>query len=167
MFYCVCAILYMALFFAAPANAEWQDAEVSLDLDTVLPFDTEVSILGRDPACETSPEECIPGLVELPLFDEFGQKEVNLFDIVKVTATLEVTDAMPRPLQIQIVFGGLGYQTAPRTWTLREAKTYSTSAYFLVGSTGTKTIGARAQVRWQGQAKLIENIILDEVDVEP
>lgn len=145
----------------APASAEWTDP----DLETMLIIDTEVSVLGESPD--------IPGRVELPVFDGVGdqQEQLDLYDIVKIEATLTVTSDMPLPIQIQIVFGGLGYQTAPRTWTLRSDGTYSTSAYFLVSGEGNKTIGAKVWVKWLPTGELPSatetNTVLEQVVVRP
>jgi hypothetical protein len=153
----------ITLFFVAPAIAGW----TAPALDTKLILDTQISVLGP------SSDPAFPGLVELPVFDGSGlqQEQLDLYDIVKIEATLEVTPEMPRPFQIRIVFGGLGYQTAPREWTVRNPGTYSTSAYFLVSGEGTKTIGAKALVKWLPTGKLpsaIEsNTILDSVVVGP
>ena len=155
--------LGITLFLVAPVSAGWTDP----DLDTMLIINTEVSVLGQ------SSDPNFPGLVELPVFDQFGdqQEQLDLFDIVKIEATLTVTSGMPLPMQIQIVFGGLGYQTAPRTWTLRFEGTYSTSAYFLVSDEGNKTIGAKAWVKWLPTGELPSQVdsitILDQVVVGP
>ena len=159
----VCAGL--TLFLAAPAAADWTDAS----LDVILPFDTEVFVLGPDPACAIDSNNCIPGLVELPVFDEFDAQLITpgLYDIVKVQATLTIATDMPLPIQIRVVFGGLGYQTAPRDWMLRNPGTYRTSAYFMVSGDGAKTIGAKAQVKWlsPGGWVIDSNTILDTVFV--
>lgn len=167
--WCLFIGMGIALFLAAPATAGWTDPA----LDTKLILDTEVSVRGPDPACETTPENCFPGGIELPVFDGSGvqQQQLDLFDVVKVEATLTVTSEMPLPMQIRIVFGGPGYQTAPRGWTLRHPGTYSTRAYFVVSSEGVKTIGARARVTWLPTGELPSqvdsNTILDDVFVGP
>jgi hypothetical protein len=155
----VCAGI--TLFLAAPAAADWTDLESMLD------FDTEIFVLGPDPNCPG--ETCIPGLVELPVFDEFDTQQITpgLYDIVKVQATLTIAPDMPLPIKIRVVFGGLGYQTAPRDWTLRNPGTYTTSAYFMVSGDGAKTIGAKAQVKWLSSVGWVidSNTILDTVFV--
>jgi hypothetical protein len=154
----------ITLFFVAPAIAGWTTPA----LDSNLILDTEVSVLGPDPACITTPGECIPGLVELPVFNESGdqQQQIDVNDIVRIKATLVITPEMPLPIQIRIIFGGLGYQTAPREWTLRNPGTYSNSAYFMVSSDGVKTIGVKAWVKDTTKA-ISTNTILDTVVVGP
>ncbi len=165
LFFCV----GITLLLAAPATADWSDSR----LDDKLILDTEVTVFGRDPACDIPPYDCIPGLVELAVFDENGSQvqQLDLFDIVKVKAILEVTPDMPLPMQIRIVFGGLGYQLSPRDFTLRSPGTYSAHAYFLVSGEGNKTIGTKVWVRWLPTGTLpsqVDNItILDQVFVGP
>jgi len=167
--WCLFVVMGIILFLAAPATAEWTDPA----LDTKLILDTEVTVFGPDPACETTPEDCFPGQVDLPVFDGSGiqQKQLDLFDVVKVKVNLTVTPTMPLPMQIRVVFGGLDYQLVPRDFTLRSPGTYSTSAYFLASGEGNKTIGTKAWVKWLPTGELpsaVEsNTILDQVVVGP
>jgi hypothetical protein len=153
----------ITLFLAAPATAEWTDPA----LDSMLILDTEISVLGP------SSDPNFRGLVEIPVFDQFGdqQEQVYVGDIVKIEATLEVKPEMPLPMQIRVIFGAAGYQSARRDWTLRYPGTYSTRTYFLVSSEGEKTIGLKAWVRWlpvgESQRQVDSIVVTDPVLVEP
>jgi hypothetical protein len=168
--WCLFVGVGITLFLAAPATAEWTDPA----LDTLLILDTEVTVRRPDPACEEDPPvDCFPGGVQTPVLNGSGvqQEQLVLWEIVKVTATLEVTEEMPLPMRIRVVFGGLGYQLAPRDFNLARPGNYSTSAYFLVSGEGDKTIGTKALVQWrptgEPPSKIDNQLILDQVFVGP
>jgi hypothetical protein len=158
--WCLFACMGITLLLAAPASAGQSTGWTVSGLDTLLSLSTEVSVL----APSSDPD--FRGYVEMPVFDNGNQvQEVHVGYIVKIEATLEIDPDMPLPMQIRVVFGGPGYQTAPREWTLRYPGTYRTRTYFVVSSEGENPLGAKAWVKSKLSSTIATTTVFDDVVV--